>query len=125
MVYLLAQKSPLCGLSVGGALGQPSEMRRQAGLVVCGPQLRAHSAALDRSRRSTGGAACGAVGVVKLVGRICGVPVWLGGHETRSRAALRAMPISKSRNSGGVALRMRVLSLPPTKAIRPTRRAFA
>ncbi len=36
-----------------------------------------------------------------------------------------AMLIKTSRNAGGVALRMRVLSLPPTIAIIPMRRALA
>ncbi|MNY41767.1 hypothetical protein D3C86_1766060 [compost metagenome] len=40
-------------------------------------------------------------------------------------AADRAMLSSTSRNRGGVALRMRVLSLPPTIAIIPMRLAFS
>ena len=38
---------------------------------------------------------------------------------------LRAIDSSRSRNSGGVAFLMRVLSLPPTIAIIPIRRALA
>ena len=40
-------------------------------------------------------------------------------------AAVRAMAIRTSLNSGGVALRMRVLSLPPTIAIMPIFLAFS
>ena len=39
--------------------------------------------------------------------------------------ALRAISINKSRNSGGVAFLIRVLSLPPTIAIIPMRRSFS
>lgn len=55
--------------------------------------------------------------------------VVLLGHENSSLLigvpALRAMASSTSRNSAGVASRMRVLSLPPTMAIIPMRRAFS
>lgn len=110
---------------LGFADSLPPEMGRRPSLLICVPQLGAGGAALRRSGSDASGAACGAVGVVKLVGRVGGVPVGWGGHVTCSRETLWAMPISKSRNAGGVALRMRVLSLPPTMAITPIRRAFS
>ncbi len=45
--------------------------------------------------------------------------------EAARTMALLEIDNSTSRNSGGVALRMRVLSLPPTMAIMPMRRALA
>ena len=101
-------------------------MRRFSRLVVLAPELRPLGAALLGVWACACRSALGAGGVVLLVGPVGSGPVGRG-HETSNRClfARAAMPKSTSLNSGGVVLRMRVLSLPPTMAIIPMRRAFS